>query len=179
MIRKVIFGILALLGLTIVVVMLLAVLQPDSYTVERSRTMAVAPEAIVPQVTDMREWAEWNPWAEVDPNAELDFSDPPAGEGAWYTWKGNEDMGSGKMTVTSVGDGRVDYDLEFIEPFEGEADVAIEWASSGEGTEVTWSMEGQNDFGAKIASLFVDVEGMIGKDFEDGLANLEAAASAE
>ena len=179
MVRKVIFGILALLGLTIVVVMAIAALQPDSYTVERSRTMAVAPEAIVPHVTDLREWAEWNPWAEIDPDAELDFSEPPAGEGAWYTWKGNEDMGSGKMTVTSVGEGRVDYDLEFIEPFESEADVTIEWAPSGEGTKVTWSMEGHNDFGAKVAGLFVAFEKAIGRDFEDGLANLEAAASAE
>jgi hypothetical protein len=177
MIRKVIFAILALVGLTIVVVMLLAVLQPDSYSVERSRTMDVPPEAIVPLVTDLREWAEWNPWAEIDPDADLEYSDPATGEGAWYTWKGNEDMGSGKMTIVSIGDSRVDYDLEFIEPFESESDVAIEWAASGEGTEVTWSMEGQNNFGAKLASLFVDFQEAIGKDFDDGLANLEAAAA--
>lgn len=175
--RKVALGCLGLLGLAIGVVVVLALMQPDEYTLSVSRTMAVPPEAIEPQVTDMRAWAEWNPWAEIDPNATLEFSDPAAGDGAWYTWKGNEDMGSGKMTIASVDASRVTYDLEFIEPFESTAEVAIAWAPSGDGTEVTWSMEGQNNFGAKLASLFVDFEEAIAKDLENGLENLEAAAS--
>ncbi len=88
-------------------------------------------------------------------------------------------MGAGKMTIASVDGSRVDYDLEFIEPFESEADVAIEWTASDEGTEVTWSMDGQNDLMGKIAGLFVDFEMAIGRDFDDGLANLEAAAGGE
>jgi len=175
--RKVALWVLALLGLTIAVVVVLALLQPDSYSVSVSRDMDVSPEAIEPQVTDMERWAAWNPWAEIDPNATLEFSDPTSGEGAWYTWKGNEDMGSGKMTIASIDGSRVSYDLEFIEPFQSTADVAIAWEPQGEGTKVVWSMEGQNNFTSKLASLFVDFQGAIAKDFEDGLANLEAAAS--
>jgi len=179
MVRKIAFAILALLGITIVVVMAVAALQPDTYTVERSRTIAAPPEAITPLVTDLRAWNEWNPWSAIDPNAELEFSEPASGEGAWYSWKGNEDMGSGKMTIASVTTSRVAYDLEFIEPFESEADVAFAWEPSGEGTAVTWSMEGHNDFGAKLAGLFVHFENAIGRDFEEGLANLEARATAD
>lgn len=175
--RKLALGCLGLLGVAIAVVVVLALMQPDTYTVSVSRTMPAAPAAIEPQATDLRNWAEWNPWSEIDPNAALEFSDPASGEGAWYSWEGNEEMGSGKMTIASIGAARVDYDLEFIEPFEGAADVTITWEPSGEGTEVTWSMEGQNTFGSKVASLFVDFESAITKDFEDGLANLEAAAT--
>lgn len=175
--RKFALGCLALLGLVIGVVVVLALMQPDTYSVSVTRDMSVPPAAIEPQVTDMQAWAAWNPWAEVDPNATLEFSDPTAGEGAWYTWKGNEDMGSGKMTIASIDGAQVSYDLVFIEPFESTADVAIAWEPQGEGTKVTWSMEGQNNFGSKVASLFVDFQAAITKDFEDGLANLEAAAS--
>jgi len=176
-IRKIALGCLGVLGLVIAVVVVLALMQPDTYRVSVSRDMSAPPEAIEPLVTDMREWAAWNPWAEIDPNATLEFSDPAAGEGAWYTWKGNEDMGSGKMTVISVADSQVEYDLEFIEPFAGHADVAIAWEPSGDDTAVTWSMEGENTFGSKVASLFMDFQGAIEKDFEDGLANLDAAAT--
>lgn len=175
--RKIALAVLALLGLTILVVIVLALFQPDSYTVTVTRDIDAPPAAIVPHLTDMEAWAEWNPWADIDPNAQLEFSDPATGEGAWYLWKGNEDMGSGKMTIASIDDSRVEYDLEFIEPFEGTAEVAIGWEPSGDDTTVTWSMEGQNNFGSKVASLFVDFQSAIEKDFEDGLAKLEAAAS--
>ena len=41
---------------------------------------------------------------------------------------------------------------------------------------LTWSMDGENNFGSKAAGLFMDMEKMIGSDFEKGLADIKALA---
>jgi len=43
---------------------------------------------------------------------------------------------------------------------------------------VTWSMDGENGFGAKAMGLVMDMDQMVGKDFESGLTNLQAVAEA-
>jgi hypothetical protein len=55
----------------------------------------------------------------------------------------------------------------------------FELAPSGSGTRVTWSMEGRNGLLGKAISLVLDMDEMVGKDFERGLAALGAAARAE
>ena len=51
-------------------------------------------------------------------------------------------------------------------------------APSGAGTNVTWTMNGHNNFMAKAFSAFMDMDKMIGADFEKGLAGLDAATVA-
>lgn len=176
--KKVILGVVALLVLAIVGLLVAAALQPDDYRVERSREIAASPGAIHEQVSDLERWAEWNPWAELDPKQELSFSDPPSGAGAWYEWKGNEDVGEGRMEITEVTPTQVSYHLEFVEPFASEAEVymILEPAEGGESTKVTWAMAGDNDFVSKIFGLFFDMDEAIGADFEKGLKKLDAAA---
>jgi hypothetical protein len=178
MAKKIVLGVLGVLGLAVVGLVATAMMQPDTYRVERSRTIAVPASAVMPHLTDFRRWTEWNPWAELDPNMELTYSEPSSGQGAWYEWRGNDDVGRGKMTITGIADGRVRYDLEFIEPFASRADTELALASEGESTRVTWSMSGTNDFMSKIFCLFMDMDAMIGADFERGLENLNRAVAA-
>ena len=135
-----------------------AAMQPDSFRVERSRELAASAEQIRPQLTDLERWAEWNPWADLDPNQQTTFSDPASGEGAWYRWEGNDDVGKGKMEIASVTDGAVRYHLEFIEPFASESEVEIQLEPQGERTRVVWIMSGDNDFMGKLFSLFMDMD---------------------
>ncbi len=100
------------------------------------------------------------------------------GVGAWYTWEGNDDLGKGKLTITSASAEEVTYDLEFIEPFPSTADVGIALDEQGDGTKVTWWMEGRNDFMGKLFDLFVGMDSVIGADFERGLEKLEHAETA-
>jgi hypothetical protein len=39
-----------------------------------------------------------------------------------------------------------------------------------------WAMHGPMPYVSKLVSLFCDMDGTIGKEFESGLANLKAAA---
>lgn len=176
--KKIALGILAALVLAVAGVLVAAAMQPDSFRVERSRELAATPEQIRPQLTDLQRWAEWNPWADIDPDQTTTFSDPASGEGAWYRWRGNDDVGEGRMEITSVSDGAVRYHLEFIEPFASESEVEIQLEPRGERTHVVWIMSGDNDLMGKLFSLFMDMDDMIGRDFERGLERLEGAATA-
>lgn len=148
--------------------------RPAQYHVERSQTIAASPDELRPYFEDLEQWNGWSPWNELDPNMTMEYSDPASGEGAWYTWTGNEDVGKGKMSITSVSPDSVVYHLEFIEPFTSEADTTIAFEADGEGTKVTWSMDGSNDFMGKLMGVFLDFDAMIGADFEKGLKKLES-----
>lgn len=172
MAKKIVLGVLALLTLGIVGILVAASMQPDVSHVERSRLIPASPTAIEPFMSDLRKWNTWNPWDAMDPNQQVTYSDPSTGVGAWYSWSG-EQTGKGKMTIRAIETDRISYDLEFVEPFESKADVTIAFRAEGQGTRVTWSMDSSQNFMGKVFCVFMDMDAMIGKDFERGLAALE------
>jgi hypothetical protein len=170
--KKIGLGILAVLALAVVGVLVAAALQPTHYTVTRSRVVSATPEEIQPMLTDLRQWNTWNPWIEQEPTAHLEYSDPASGEGAWYTWEG-EVLGAGRMDVEAVSPQEVRYSIAFTAPMESDAIIRIHMEPEAQGTRVTWTMEGDNDFMGKLFGVFMDMDSMIGADFERGLANLD------
>jgi hypothetical protein len=168
-----------LIGLAAVLVVLFGVIsmQPDSYTVTRVGVVPAPPDVAFTQVNDFSKWAAWSPWAKLDPNMKLTLSANPAGKGATYAWAGNSDAGEGKMTITdSTPSSSVDIDLEFLKPFESKAKTKFTFAPEGTGTKVTWSMTGENNFMSKAFGLFMNMDKMIGADFEKGLEQMKAVA---
>lgn len=152
-----------------------AMTKPDTYHVERSRTYAASPEAVWALVSDMNQFPSWSPWQKYDPAMKTTIEGAAGAVGHTYSWKGNSDAGSGSMKITAVKPGeRIDIALHFLEPFEDQASTAYILAADGDKTRLTWSMDGKNNMMGKIFSVFMDMETMIGKDYEEGLANLEA-----
>ena len=96
MLKKILIG----LAVVIVVFLIVIALQPSTYSVTRSATIAAAPEAVFPHVNELKKWAAWNPWEKIDPNMKLTYEGPEAGVGASYSWAGNNEVGEGKMTIT-------------------------------------------------------------------------------
>lgn len=173
MAAKIGIGVLVVL----VVFAVIVALQPAHFRVERSAVVAAPPAAVFEQVNDFHNWPKWSPWEKLDPGMKKTFGGAPAGTGASYAWAGNDKAGEGKMTITgSKPTEQVDIRLEFIKPFAATNQATFELTPSGAGTNVRWSMEGNNGFISKAFCLFVDMDKMIGKDFEQGLANLNVAA---
>lgn len=170
--KKIALGVLGLLVVVLASVLVLAALQPSEYRVERTRVVHATPERVAPYLTDLRQWITWNPWDELDPTSRKEYSEPASGVGAWYTWEG-EQVGSGRMEITSITPTEVRYALHFTAPMDDTAEVIMTLAPEGDGTRVTWRMEGHNAFVGKIFGLFVDMDAMIGADFDRGLANLD------
>jgi hypothetical protein len=171
-----------LLGIAVLVVAFVAVVatRPSSYRVERSATFAAAPDIAFGYVNDFHRWAEWSPWGKLDPNQKTTFEGAAAGQGSIYGWSGNDQVGEGRMTVEESKPGElVRIKLEFLKPWQSTNATTFTFKPAAGGTTVTWAMDGHNDFMGKAASLFMDMDGMIGKDFEHGLASMKTLAEAE
>ncbi len=170
MIKKILFGLLAVIAIVLVA----AVFQPGTMVVERSATMAAPPSAVFAVVNDFRRWIEWSPWAKLDPEMKTTLEGPPTGVGAVYKWSGNNRVGEGSTSlVGSVPDEKVEMKLAFVRPFPGEADVRLTFAPDSGGTKVTWAMQSPQPYLGKLMGLFMDCEKMCGDQFLEGLANLK------
>lgn len=168
-----------LAGLAVVVVVFLVVvaMQPAEYQVSRSTTVAASPSAVFPLVNELRAWEKWSPWEKVDPAMKRTFEGPASGVGAVYGWVGNSDVGEGKMTIVESRPAElVRLRLEFFKPMPGESDVRISFKPEGAGTGVTWAMSGKNNFVGKAMCMVMNMDKMIGGQFEKGLADLKAQA---
>jgi hypothetical protein len=151
--------------------------RPDTYHVERSKSVAAPAAVVYAHVADLRAWNAWSPWEKLDPNMKKTYEGPAQGAGASYAWQGNDDVGSGKMTVTeALPPSSVTIKLEFIEPMASVADTRFVLAPESAGTKVTWAMDGRCDFLTKAFGMFMDMDAMIGADFEKGLADLAKVA---
>ena len=99
------------------------------------------------------------------------------GKGAVYAWEGNKDVGQGSMEITeSAAPSRLAIRLNFVKPFEAHNNVEFSLEPRGATTQVTWTMRGPVPYISKIIHLFVDIDRMVGGDFEAGLASLKAIA---
>jgi hypothetical protein len=156
-------------------VLALAATKPDSFSVQRSTSIKAPPEKISAVLSDFRAWEAWSPWEKVDPQMKRIYSGEAKGKGAKYAWIGNSEVGEGSMTITEAQASRVALDLDFVKPFEGHNKVVFTLAPKGDATEVNWAMNGPSPYITKVIQVFCDMDGMIGKQFETGLANLKAA----
>jgi polyketide cyclase/dehydrase/lipid transport protein len=130
-------------------------------------------------VNDFHNWEAWSPWAKLDPAAKATFEGPSAGTGAIFKWAGNKEVGEGSMTITeSRPSDLIRIKLEFLRPFEATNSAEFTFKPEGNRTAVTWSMEGKNNFIAKAVCLFMNMDKMVGGQFEQGLAQMKDVVEA-
>jgi len=166
--------ILIAVAVIVIVFVIVVATRPAEYRVARSVTIAAAPGVVFPNVNELKKWAAWNPWEKIDPEMKLNYAGPAAGVGASYSWVGNKEVGEGKMTITgSRASESVQLRLEFFKPMAGVSDAEFTFKPQGSQTEVTWSMTGKNNFIAKAFCMFVNMDNMIGGNFEKGLGELK------
>lgn len=176
--KKVLFRLAMLLGILVAGVLIRAAMKPDEFTVMRKTVIAAPPEKIFPLIDDFHRWGEWSPWEKLDPTMTRTFDGPASGQGAVYAWKGNKDVGQGRMEIVGTeSPNALDIKLDFIAPMRSTnaTRFVLQHAPSG-GTEVVWIMRGPADFPTKLMDTVIGMDRMIGKDFEAGLANMKAAA---
>ena len=167
----------AIVGIVVAGVLAFAATRPDSFSVRRAASIQAPPEKIFPLINDFARWSAWSPSEKKDPAMKRSFSGPTAGKGAVYAWEGNGEVGKGRMEIADAeAPSRVTLKLDFVKPFEAHNRVDFTLEPKGGATEVTWAMNGPLPFVSKVITLFVDMDRMVGGDFEAGLANLKALA---
>ena len=154
--------------------------RPATFSISRSATIAAPAPVVYSLINDFHQWNGWSPWEKLDPTMAKTFSGPPAGTGSIYEWKGQDKVGEGRMTIVGTRPNeQVDIKLEFIKPFEATNKTLFDIKPGSSATTVTWTMSGDNNFFAKAMSLFMDMEKMVGPDFERGLAAMKTLAETE
>ncbi|WP_422930465.1 SRPBCC family protein [Singulisphaera sp. PoT] len=158
----------------------LVAMQPSEFEVDRSATIAAPASLAYGLVNDFHKWEGWSPWSKRDPSARKTFEGSPTGTGAVYHWDGNAEVGEGIATITeSKPSELIKIRLEFIKPFAGTNFAEFRFKDEGGETLVTWSIKGRCNFIAKGLHLFLDMDKMIGGDFESGLREIKYLAELE
>jgi uncharacterized protein YndB with AHSA1/START domain len=164
------------LAIAIAVVLILAANKPDTLRVQRAAVVKAPPEKIFPLINDFHQWASWSPWENKDPTMQRTYSGPPSGKGAVYAWDGNKNVGTGRMEILDASSpSKIIIKLDFFKPFEGHNTAEFTMLPQGDAaaTNINWVMYGPAPFMSKVMQVFMNMDNMIGKDFEIGLANLK------
>ena len=172
---EIIAGIAVVLAIAIAIVLILAATKPNTFSVLRATTVKAPPEKIFSLINDFHQWGTWSPYENKDPAMKRSYSGAASGKGAIYGWDGNKNVGSGRMEIldTSV-PAKIVIKLDFFKQFEGHNTAEFTMLPQGDATNVTWAMYGPAPFMSKVMQVFMNMDNMIGKDFEIGLANLKS-----
>jgi uncharacterized protein YndB with AHSA1/START domain len=173
MIKAIAIVIVVLLG----ALLLYAATQPDAFRIQRAASIKAPPEKIFPLINDFQRWDAWSPFEKKDPAMKRTFSGPASGKGSVYAFEGDSQVGAGRLEITDTSaPSKVALTLDMVKPFEGHNIIEFTLEPRGESTNVTWAMHGAMPYISKVISVFCNMDRMIGKEFETGLANLKTLA---
>lgn len=159
----------------IAAILIYAASKPDTFLIQRSILIKAPPEKIFAILNDLHRWGVWSPYEKKDPAMKRSYSGAATGKGAVYEWEGNKNVGKGRMEIAeSSVPSRLVIKLDFIAPFQAHNAAEFILEPQGELTNVTWAMYGPSPFISKVMCLFINMDNMVGKDFEVGLDNLKA-----
>jgi uncharacterized protein YndB with AHSA1/START domain len=177
MVKTIAIVIVVLVVVPLAAILIFAATKPDTFRVQRATSIKAPPERIFPLIADFHGWGAWSPYEKLDPAMKRTFSGAANGKGAVYEWDSDGKAGKGRMEITDApAPSRVTIKLDFFKPFESHNTAEFKLEPRGDTTELTWAMYGPNLFIGKVMSIFFDMDKMIGKDFEAGLANLKTLA---
>ncbi|MDO9062668.1 MAG: SRPBCC family protein [Bradyrhizobium sp.] len=174
---EIIATIAVVLAIAIAVVLILAATRPDTFAVQRAAIVKAPPERIFPLINDFRQWGNWSPYEHKDPAMKRTYSGAVRGNGAVYAWEGDKNVGTGRMEILEASaPSKIVIKLDFFTPFEAHNTAEFTMLPQDDATRVTWRMHGPAPLMARIMHIFINIDKMVGKDFEAGLANLKRLA---
>ena len=166
-----------IIAIAIAAVLILAATKPNTLLVQRATSIRAPADRIFPMINDFRQWRTWSPYENKDPAMNRTYEGAGSGKGAVYAWDGNNNVGSGRMEILETAvPSKITIKLDFFKPFEGHNTAEFTMLPQGDVTNLTWTMSGPAVFMSKLMQVFMNLDHMIGRDFEVGLANLKKLA---
>jgi hypothetical protein len=142
--------------------------------VQRATSIKAPADRIFPLINDFRQWRSWSPYENKDPAMKRTYDGADSGKGAVYAWDGNNNVGSGRMEILEASvPSKIVIKLDFFKPFEGHNTAEFTILPQGDAIMLTWTMSGPAVFMSRLMQVFINLDHMIGRDFEAGLANLK------
>jgi effector-binding domain-containing protein len=172
--------ILIIVAVIVVIIGILTAIAPTKSAVSRSVVINAPKEVVWNNISHFSNTNKWAPWNEYDPNMKVTIEGTDGTVGAVSRWQGNDQVGEGSQTLTNLDPmKRADMHLNFIKPFKSEADAYTEMNDTGGMVKVTWGFNNTSPRPMNIMNLFMDMDAMLGKEFEKGLNKLKTLSEEE
>lgn len=177
MLRKALIYIAILIFAGITFFGILSYISPTRFAVEREVTINRPKNEVFEYVKLIKNQNEWGPWYKKEPTMKQEFRGTDGQVGFVSYWKGTtEEVGEGEQEIKRIVEGeRVDTELRFKQPFESKADAfIITEDAGGTATKVRWGFSGDMPRPMNLFLWAVDLDKEVGRDYEQGLADLKA-----
>ena len=153
--------------------------QPNSFEVERSRTMKAPITMVYDNIIDFKNWEAWSSWVEADPEMKITLPEKTQGVGGSYSWEDKDGIGTMK-TLAATPSTSITQEMQFADF----PPSSISWnlKPNADGTtEVTWNIKGENlPFVFKMFSLMMGgMESQIGPHYERSLEKLDSVLATD
>ena len=153
--------------------------QPTDMNISREIVINAAPDKIFPHLNHSQKANAWMPWSTIDPKAQMTYSGPQEGVGSISKWDSTGQMGTGQAEVVeSVLNQSVKTRLTYSKPMVMSQLADISLAPMPQGTRVRWSVQGKNSFMGRVVCVFMNMDKVVGGNFEQGLAKLKSTVEA-
>jgi len=172
---KILRIILIVLAVLIGLFLIMGLVLPKDYQLERSTVIEASPEAVFPYVQHFEQRSKWYTWSKLDPDMSTEIEGPDGQVGTVYEWEGDpKTVGSGSQEILEVvPNEKVRNKILFEEPMEAEAMDYVTLEPVEAGTQVTWGFESRFPFPWNALLPFMGMEKSVGKDYEEGLSALK------
>lgn len=164
---------LIVLGVLVGGFLILGVVAPKEYKVERTATIKADAAMVFDQIRTIKNIDSWSPWSEYDPNMKVKYSGTDGEVGSYSEWEGNDDVGQGRQELVSISPNKVETKVNFIKPWEAEINAYFQIENGNGETKITWGTTGTTPFPWNALGVFMSMDDMMGKDFERGLEKLK------
>ncbi len=179
---EVVLIVTAVAVVAVAAVLAYAATKPGNLTVSRSLVINASADQLHRIINTPREFERWSPYSPKDPQLKNTYSGPASGVGSRNDFVGNSQVGEGSVEIVRTdAPSQVVMRLTMLKPFAAQNEVVYSLkpqASAENSTEVTWAMYAKQPYFAKVVSVFINMDKMIGGDFADGLARLKTLAEA-
>ncbi|HLG04174.1 MAG TPA: GyrI-like domain-containing protein [Bacteroidia bacterium] len=170
---KIVKRIALVLGILLVIYIGVGLFAKSTVHVERSTFIAAEAGLVYDQINNLKNWKNWSYWDNIDPNMVSGYEGPEVGIGAMHKWESeNDSVGHGSLTITQSEPGKfVETKLEF----EGMGTHMGGWKiqDTTGGVQVTTYMDMNAPFYMRPVMLFMDMDAVLGADFEKALKGLK------
>ena len=158
---------------------LLVASQPTEFQIERSIHIDAPSKVVFAYVNDFGRWSQWSPFYKAEPTQKVTMGQVTAGEGATYAWEGKQ-TGQGHMEIVeSRPDSAVKIKLEFEAPMKASNLAHFAVSPEGKGVTLSWAMTGERNFVQKAFGLLMDMDKMVGGEFNKGLTDIKLLSEVE
>jgi len=170
--KVVIFGFAGVIGL----ILIIPLFTRKEINVQREVIINLAKVKVFEFVNLLKNQDQFSVWALKDPDMKKEFRGVDGTVGFVSGWESEmKDVGKGEQEIKEIIVGqRIDYELRFIKPFAATnfAFISFEIVSENQ-TLVKWGFSGKMKYPMNLFLLIRDMDGMLGKDLQDGLNNLK------